>query len=106
MKKDADGFEFREKVCVQCKRRFIQQSKDWVYKAYLGSFERVFCSWKCLRAWEKNHDDKVVRRERIKDEILKGKTVKEIVEELDEDPKLIIYWRDKLTKEQKDGEGA
>lgn len=55
---------FREVLCEQCRKKFIRGFvTDWAYKKRIfispkaGGGERIiwFCSWRCLRAWEKEH---------------------------------------------------
>ena len=67
MRKEADGdLLFREKKCPQCGKKFYQQSSSWAYRKYIGPAEKVFCSWKCVREWEKGHKETLrERKERM-----------------------------------------
>ena len=70
MRREEEGdLLYREKICEQCGKRFIQQSSEWAYKKYDGKYEKLFCSWKCLRIWEKGHEETLrERRERMQRE--------------------------------------
>ena len=91
-----DLFSYRERECAQCKKRFLMQSSEWVYRKYQQSYERVFCSWTCMRKWEKNHENRFVQRDRIIQALEDGLTVKEAAALLDEDPRRISYWKKKM----------
>lgn len=38
-----------ECVCPVCKKTFERLSREWVYKATIGSRLYWFCSWRCMR---------------------------------------------------------
>ena len=67
MRKEADGdLLYREKICTMCGKKFFQQSSDWAYRRYDGKFEKMFCSWRCVREWEKGHKETLrERKERM-----------------------------------------
>lgn len=51
------------KNCHNCDKEFtIWLESDWAYKKHMGhgKNERTlyFCTWSCLRAWEKENDRK------------------------------------------------
>ena len=94
-------FMGRVRKCAQCKKEFIIQTDEYAYKKYLKSFVRYFCSWSCMRKWEKNHENPAEKRERICQAIMDGLSIKEISELLDEDPRKVWYWKKKLEREVK-----
>ena len=45
-----------ERKCPVCGKTFIvRYVKDYVYKTTYNSKTKVFCSWGCLRKYEKKH---------------------------------------------------
>ena len=47
--------------CKRCKKMFFMPlASDWTYKKYRPSGNGLyyFCSWKCLRDYEKDHETK------------------------------------------------
>ena len=91
-------FTWVEKDCNVCGKTFILTS-EWVYKRN----GRLFCSWKCMRKDEKEHEQKkcVVdnRREYILNALQEGKPIKEIADEVGLSERMIFYWRQKFVKE-------
>ena len=91
--------EFKEKKCVICKKGIIA-GQDWVYKTGSSHNLQYFCSWHCLRDYEKNWSkkkgSKVSRREKIIEAIQTGKDAKTIANELHVDRTNVIYWQRKL----------
>jgi len=63
---------------------------------------RYFCSWGCLRLWDAQRGTKGERREKMIQAIKDGLTVNEIAELLQIDKSTIVYWKNKLEKEEKD----
>ena len=53
------------RICETCKKRFFVTSlDDYAYTRYSGvrdahgkGLKVWFCSWHCLRQWDKSHDD-------------------------------------------------
>ena len=42
--------------CPQCKKSFfVPISGSWVYRYQVGKYMKLFCSWGCLRKYEKSH---------------------------------------------------
>ena len=74
---DLDNFDYKDKICPVCGKKFIMYSSQWVYKRFYIDAELVFCSWKCLRAWEKDHEGRKERNERILREHMKWVEEKE-----------------------------
>ena len=92
-----DDLAFRERRCPVCKKIFIT-SNEWVFKKTYGSHEKQFCSWGCLRKYEKSHGTPAQRREAIQQAIMDGLTTNEISVLLDEDKTKIDYWRKKMAQ--------
>ena len=60
--------------CPECGKQFgVVFPGDWAYKDQ-GA---LFCSWKCLRAWEKRQA--VLRGEKAKEESSKKKKIPKII---------------------------
>lgn len=49
-----------EARCPVCRKKYWK-GNEWAYKSGYTNRERFFCSWKCLRAWEKDHPEKKIR---------------------------------------------
>ena len=88
----------RERNCDICGKIFIN-NPDWVYKMGSGSGEKVFCSWKCLRVYEKRKLSKVDQREAIINMLIEGKSITEIAEGISCDSRSVYYWKKKLEKD-------
>lgn len=86
-----------ERECSVCRKKFIMYP-DWAFKQSFKSREKVFCSWSCMRKWEKNRGDATVRRERIKQALRDGLTIAEIVKLLGESPEKVWYWKKQMEK--------
>ena len=51
------GFELYPHKCRNCGKTF-ECGKQWAYKASRGGDKFWwYCSWKCVRQWEKDHQD-------------------------------------------------
>ena len=87
--------EFHEKKCARCGKEFIG-GLDWAYRTGKGYNAQLFCSWSCLRAWEKNKEGKADRREKIIQAINEGKPADVIAKELHVDRTRVVYWQKKL----------
>lgn len=48
-----------EKICPICKKRFFTTTSEWGYKT---SEHGYYCSWKCLREFEKTKAEKRTRK--------------------------------------------
>ena len=45
---------YGDKICPECgKGFFVNLPEQWVYKRTIGNTVRHFCSWKCVRAFDK-----------------------------------------------------
>ena len=92
--------EEREKACKCCGKQFDTPTGEWAYKKYKGQGWIWFCSWKCMRQWERVHEiSKIERRERILQALADGLSVKATSILLDEDPAKVSYWKKRMTKE-------
>lgn len=87
--------EFHEKKCSKCGKGFIA-GPEWAYRHGKGYNALLFCSWGCLRAWEKSRGSKIDRREQIIQAIYDGKSIEEIVNTLHVDRSNVLYWQRKL----------
>ena len=87
--------QLKVKICPICKKEYIFRD-GWVYRKKSGEHEKVFCSWGCMRKWEKAHSHTPERREKIKQALRDGLTVNETAELLDEDRSLVLYWAKKI----------
>lgn len=92
-----------ERHCAICDRTFIMRP-EWVYKRGFGKGSKVFCSWHCLREYEKRHLTGAARREFIVRMLREGKGVSEISTALAIDPRSVYYWKQKLALMESDDE--
>ena len=90
-----------ERKCHICKRHFIMYP-DWVYKKGHHEHCYVFCSWKCLRAYESGQSTAKETREKIKQALKDGLTVREVSILLGVDQSRVAYWKEKMRKELDD----
>ena len=89
-----------EKACKNCGKEFEMPCGDWAFKKYKGRSILYFCSWKCIRAWEKVHEvSKIDQRERIIQALSDGLTVKEVSVLVGADPTKVSYWEKRMKKE-------
>lgn len=92
----------REKRCEQCGKIFETPCGDWAYKKDRKHGVYWFCTWSCLRKWEREHKreiTKIERRERIIQALTDGLSVKEVSVLLDEDPSKVLYWKQRMVRE-------
>ena len=87
-----------ERKCDVCKKQFIIHP-GWVYKKGVGDGTKVFCSWHCLRNFEKRKLNKAEQRDAIIDRLIEGETITEIADKLGCDSRQIYYWKKKLEKD-------
>ena len=85
----------KERKCYVCGRHFII-SNEWAYRRTYGTRERVFCSWGCMRKFDKARGTKPERRDRIVQALKDGLSVKEICALLSEDVSVVAYWAKKM----------
>ena len=52
----------RERVCPICGKTFLLESTEWVYRRG----KKTFCTWSCMRAFDKAHAEKVALSRRRK----------------------------------------
>ena len=88
----------KERKCDVCKKEFIYYP-TWVYKRSVGDRLKVFCSWHCLRAFERKKLHKSEQRDAIIERLIEGETVDEIVKALSCDSRLVYHWKQKLEKD-------
>lgn len=89
-----------EKVCPVCEKIFLYRP-DYTYKKTNYGKQLMFCSWGCMRKWEKAHSigSRQELREKICTALRDGLTVKEVSALLDIDYNRVLYWRKKLKNE-------
>ena len=52
---------YGDKKCPQCGKNFyVNWTDQWVYKRFVDKAERCFCSWKCVREFDKKGEEKQV----------------------------------------------
>ena len=90
----------REIKCFNCGKPFISH-EEWAYKKCVAHAERKFCSWKCLRETELKKSTKLDERDKIIRAIMDGLTNAEIAKVLCVDRARVVYWRKKITEEEK-----
>lgn len=90
-----------ERKCEVCGKEFLIRP-DWVYKRQAGDGYKVFCSWGCMREWEKRKPDRRDQAEKIRQALEDGLTVGEIVRLLSVDRRVVMYWEKKLKGEKTD----
>ena len=53
------GFRYGIRTCRQCGKTWTCRTdlgpRNWAYRLPEGKAYAIFCSWSCLRAWEKEH---------------------------------------------------
>ena len=93
--------KYGERICAKCGKEFLIHDGQWAYRANVGSGYKLFCSWHCLRAWEKEKPTKIDRREKIIGMIMDHPemTASQIGKELGEEPTTVLYWVRKLSKQ-------
>lgn len=93
-----DLYNEQEHICPECGKDFLVFDPEWVYRSGKGKGARLFCSWKCLRSWEKNKPSKIDRRMKILAEIYDHPEMepREIAKKLNEEPKVVWYWWQKV----------
>ena len=97
-----DGFDRMEKTCTNCGKEFVTTCGDWAFKKYKGRGDQYYCSWKCIRAWEKEHEKparKIDEREKIIQALSDGLSVKEVSVLLNVDASKVSYWKKRMVKE-------
>ena len=87
-----------ERSCYVCKKGFIIYP-DWVYKRGTGDGIKVFCSYKCMRSYEGNNMTKAQKNEAMRQMLIDGKSIREIMDKLDIDSRRVYYWKHKMQKE-------
>ena len=98
------AFRGRERTSSVCGKQFIMH-EGWIYKKCRGhELERLFCSWGCMRKFEKTRGTTIECRERIIQAIQDGLNDNEIAALLYEDRARVAYWRKKLEKENEEYE--
>jgi len=101
MKKDP---LFNERKCWRCGKPFIVHSyNEWAFRREVKHYDRLFCSWSCMKTFDREKGSKVDRRDRIIEALKDGLSVNEIVNMLDADRAKVVYWKNKL-EEGKDHE--
>lgn len=96
----------REHKCDCCGKGFILRP-GWSYKKGTADNVKLFCSWSCLRRWEKARPSKTEQRARLIELLMQGKTPSEIVKTENVDYRSVWYWKHKIEKEaaeKRDGE--
>lgn len=86
-----------DRICPMCQRRFsIYLSCGWAYTKY----DKRFCSWKCLRQYEKNRKFPNEKKEQVRGLYHKGMTQREIAQTLFMSVQSVNYWVTKIKDEE------
>ena len=83
-----------------CQRKFTIYD-GWVYRRGSSDHEQVFCSWRCLRKFDKGYGSAAERRERIIQAINDGLNAREVSVLLGEDYSKVFYWEKKIREQQR-----
>lgn len=51
---------YHESKCPTCGKRF-EHTNDWAFWRGYVKHKRFFCSWGCVRAWDKKHPAKKLK---------------------------------------------
>ena len=95
---------FKERECWRCGKQFIVHNADeWVFRREVRRRDRLFCSWSCVKAFDREKGSKADRRDKIIEALKDGLSVNEVVNMLDADRAKVVYWKNKL-EEGKDHE--
>ena len=92
---------YGERHCTRCGKEFLIHDGEWAYRASNGKNAILFCSWHCLRAWEKEKPAKIDRREKVIAMIMDHPemTASQIGKELGEKPDKVLYWVRRLSRQ-------
>lgn len=96
----------REHKCDCCGKGFILRP-NWSFKRGGSDNKKLFCSWSCMRKWEKSRPTKAEQRAKLIELIMQGKSAAEIVKTENVDYRSVWYWKHKIEKEaqeKRDGE--
>ena len=86
-----------EKICPMCKRRFsIYLSCGWAYTKN----DKRFCSWKCLRQYEKMRQFPNEKKEQVRELYHKGVPQNKIAKTLFMSVQSVNYWVTKIKDEE------
>jgi len=89
--------------CAICGKEFIKYP-TWVYKAGVGYGIKFFCSWGCLRQFEKKKIGRRDREDKIRQAVADGLTISEIANLMSMDRRSVTYWVEKIAKENAEHE--
>lgn len=92
----------RERRCPICKKVFILVDDGWVYKRIRDQKAKYFCSWGCLCRYEQTRPKRVAKgqREDMIRMLKEGKGISEIVRTLGVDRSKVIYWKERVMKDE------
>ena len=88
----------KDRKCCICSKAFVMRD-DWVFKRTSGQRTKYFCSWTCMRKWDKSHRSMTERKEAVQIAISTGKSVDEIARELNEDKTMVAYWYRRMQRD-------
>ena len=56
-----------ERKCPQCgKMFFLDDPTQWAYKRLIKGHKKFFCSWSCVRAYDRKQEEKRLKAKREK----------------------------------------
>ena len=90
-----------ERTCPVCGKRFWIMDANWSYKQVVKALKGTvwFCSWKCMRKYEKEKPQlsgrglRETNRQRVMQALADGLNVKEIAIMLDISPETVRYYK-------------
>ena len=95
-----------QRICRICKKQF-HMTDGWVYRKKHNDTVLVFCSWKCLRAYENSHKKVTPSelRQMVAQAVRDGLTTHEICTLLGCSTSVVAYWRHKVAEERGEENG-
>ena len=97
-----DDIDAHTRKCPVCGKEFYANAERWVFLKFINKKRYVFCSWSCMRAFEKRRGTKADRRERIQQAIRDGLSTNEICDLVGAEKSAVLYWQKKMEEEKKD----
>ena len=95
-----DNLDIHIRQCPVCKKEFYANADHWAYINFIGKKRHVFCSWSCMRKFERERGTKASRQPKIIKALEDGLTVNEISNMLNVDRATVLYWKKKMEAEQ------
>ena len=76
-KMNKETMEFLKRVyplvtCPVCKKKFVKPSGSWAYKIHYNGYTRRFCSYSCMRVFQKKIDSEKKEAKKRKRGFIRG----------------------------------